>query len=637
VSADYAFPNRDTGFNVVVFDHLQRSFRGGLDWSGAPIAWPFSGGSALADWMAGPAALTLPFHHLGVSPHTTYMIASLLGLLLTALVVQEISRRLVGPGIHTVIAGVLGGLAPLQLAHAHHVNLVHHELAVAAAAFLAAGLVQRRPVLMFLAGLASGLSFHFGVYVGLHAGVAVVAVSLALVRGLDQLPRLILAFGLGVLVVAATLVAPAEMYLEARSQFSAVVPVQEIVQDSWDPLELLSLTPDAPAHELVRQLIPASDSGAPVDPANPGFLALLLALVAIPVLRRSPLRRYWGAILLTGAFGAVIALGPVPSVAGFHSPVPGPHRLLEMLTGGNLRSPSRWLVLMQMAVGLVASAGAGFLIQQAPSRFRLPAGVALVALVCLELPTTSAAPVRALLPSRAYAALDDIDLESPLYERIQSRSQALSSARLFAAPYHGRPLVGGHYARFSDSLQILNRTLATWPSSTAIELLRILDVQLVLEHPPLSSSPPVGPECRLVGEHRLCTLPRRSGSIPCTESVATEGSGPVIGVRWLVNPQSEDVSVACGGAEPESYGVSPWLIASRLRHDVSRAPLEIFLDTPCPTQPVVSDGIVVSLHLAPSSTCRWLPPLPPRGRSIRGLLSSIDPPDLPGPTAPNYR
>ncbi len=594
LTGDRVFHHRDALFGLLAMEHLQEVLVGPRAWDAAWLGWPTQPGFTQADWMAGPALLAAPLEALGIHALDAYAAVVLLGLFATAWVCHRTAQALLGPGPHTWLAGVIGGLGPIQLSHAHHVNLVHHEWAVGGGLLLAAGLTKGRPWLAALGGLALGLAFHFGLYMGLHAGL-VAAVILAVAAGTRKLQGRSTAAALGGLALGVLSFLPAAM---AYARFAAAQHAQldagEIVAESWD----LAATMRPMVGAWLHGFLLGEGAARITDPPNPGYLATLLALVGLWRVRRGGW--LWLVVVAVGGLAALLALGPVPSWGGISTGLPGPYRLLDFLVAGApLRAPARWLALSFIAVALLAAAGTLQLTRRVPPWVRGMLVCCAIAVVLGETPIADSGPRAAITPPPLYLGLQAVP-EGPLYEHFQPVVDSCpceGSMRLAAALDHGRPLVGGHWARETASQRELDTLAGRWPAAEAAELMRILAVPVVIEHPPVLGPPPDGAECQRVGDHRLCVVePLIRGGLPKTESVETLGTGPVVGLRWLEPPTGRRLEIRCERARPWRTSTRPWRLVAMLRQGSEPAWTDVFLPVPCTTVPEVSEGSPLPLY-----------------------------------------
>lgn len=610
------FAERDAGFSALALDHLQGALLGQGRWDDAPLGWPLGAGTTRADWMAGQAVLMLPARLAGVDPSRSYELASFAGLVLTAWAAYLLARVLVGPGPHAVLAGLVGGLGPLQLAHVPHVNLVHHEAALIPALLLGFGIAKGRAPLAVAGGLAAGLACHFGLYMGLHAALVTGAVVIGLAFTRRGTMRAWAGATFGLALGLATVVPVAILYGGAANDGG--VPDAEMVSGSWDLGTTFALSEGSKLHAWIGATSPVRLIAARESP-NPGFVVSVFALVGL-VGRGRP-RGAWILVLGVAIVSGALALGSSPRWSGVPLPFPGPHRLLESLTGGNLRAPIRWLALVHVAVGLYASAGLVAVTSRLPAWGRLALTTAVVGVATFELPPRPAGAVAPASP--AYCLLDEVQEDGALFEVFGGTVRGGGCAcggttRLRAALFHGRPVVGGHYARYDPALTSANQLLNGWPNPGTLSFLRATLSTVVLEHPPLRGDDPPDASCHREDGHRLCVLDGRS-PIPAPSAVTTTGGGAVVGLRWAVVPRVRVVTVTCAGLRPEVYPVDAWVVLAQVR---GADTFDLFLEAPCTSGWQVSEGAPAALYLDPARVVdTWLPPMPPLGPGISNMMA----------------
>lgn len=537
-SPNLVFGEKDTLFSLVVLDHLQKALTGPLDFKDAPLGWPIPHGSIQADWMMGQALLGLPFHLAGVDALSLHKILVFLAWLTTAWSFHRLARALLGPGPHTVVAGIIAGLNPTMGLHANHLNLVFYPLLGLGSLLLGAGLVQARKGWAFLGGLSLVLGAQFGLYVGTHhLLVAPLVVAGALLAGHRDW-RTLGAAALGFLAGALTLGPAADMYLGFASRYGTWFDLATLKAESWDPASSFGLLQGVPLHEaLARFRGHAPDVGFK-DAFHPGFLATLLAVAGL-ALGRSHARPHRWAWWVAGAVLVLslgLALGPVPSWNGRYMGVWGPYTLLTHLPGTlGLRGPGRWLQVAHMAMALLAALGVRSTLGALPR-----AGPWLAALL----------PVALALETLRTPVLDRAHLEpGPVYQELATRSPGAvfdvlpheglpcgcsEASRMMATLRTGRPLAGGMgYARGMKAMEELNHQGQRWPEPEAIALFRMAAIPYRVEHAPLITTPPAGADCVEVGGDRLCQVPGPVLTRFYTpEDVTTTPSGPVIGLRF---------------------------------------------------------------------------------------------------------
>lgn len=579
----YAFPQRDAAFDLVARVHLEDALLGRAGWREGWLGFPLADRVALTDWALGPALLDLPLRALGVAavPATLVLVAA--GLFLTAWACQRLAAAVTGPGPHTWVAGVAGGLSAAHLAHAHHVNLVHHELLAAGLLAAGVGLTRARPALAAVGGLLLGGSGHFGAYVGLHSVLIAGVGAVGVVVGRVGRPRERLAAVAGLVLGLATFAPVAAVYSAFAARHGYFMSPDEVLAESWDLAYALRPLPTAPLHALLGAPAPAR-----VDPDNPGYLALLLLVLGCVAGFRATagtrLRLAWALSAVAVAVASLLALGPTLRFDG----APVVATPLAWLPLGSLgaRGPARWLAVAAVAASPLVAFGARALLSRVPARARPAAALLPIVILLGELPRTAAAPVdHDVAADPVYAAVAAVPGEGALAERVTERCHHDAVDKLRAVLVHGRPVVGGQYARAFPAARAINEVTGGWPGPEARTFFREVGVHVVLEHPPLRPLPAdLADACTLVDDHRLCTLPVVPARFPA--AARTDGPGPWIGVRWATPPRARTVTLSCEG-RTEEHSPFPWA-ALTLARDGSEGGVDILLDAPCAAPPTAS-------------------------------------------------
>ncbi|MFT4979498.1 MAG: hypothetical protein ACI8S6_005409 [Myxococcota bacterium] len=481
----------DALFSAVFLERLQWSLLTGADWTVGPAAWPVEDSITQADWMGGQALLGLPLRWMPV--HRMYALLGVMGLWLTALATAAAARALMGAGPHTWIAGIAGGLSCALVAHGAHINLTHHELLVAGAALLAAGLHTGQLRHAALGGLFLALSAQLGLYVGFHA---VVVFGLLLLT----LPRLrpALAAVAGAALGGLTLVPVLRAYQRAADANQSWYGDTAHAVGSWDIAQSMLPSPYIPLHAPYAPTIRFNQI---VSQVNPGYTLVVLGLVGVVLaLWQAERRRLWIAVVVVWAVSAALAMGPEITVNGNRLGT-GPHWLLSQLPGGRgFRVPARWLQVTFIANALLAA-----LVVQKLSAWRPVVGVIVGVMVLVELPQVQVGKwtTATLDPEPVYGGL--LDGLGPMVEiAAQNRPGCNRFRNLSAAALHHRPLVGGTFARRVPALERANQLRSRWPHPDTIAFFDEIGVEVVLEHPPIRRAAPEGWSCVLVDGHRIC-------------------------------------------------------------------------------------------------------------------------------------
>lgn len=600
VLQDRTFTGRDVAFTWIAAEEAASALVHGP--AGGVLAWPLRYPATNADVVLGEGILGAL---VPGDPLVRNDVIAVLGLLLTAWTAHRLARALTGPGWHTWIAGIMAGLGPLQVLHLQHVNLVHHEGVVLTGLFAGLALTGR-PAYALGAGLAAATSWMFGVYLGLQATAVlgcVLVTGLVCRRGDRASFLALIAAFLVSLGAGWALTAP---WRASADLYEIHVDESELRDGSWHLADTLAPLEGVALHAPLDAVWPPPSISRRTNPANPGYVAVGLAVAGAVRARRERDRFGWMSLGIVALAGGLLALGP--AVAG----LPGPWRLLQEGGLDGLRAPARWLWLSFAAFGPFAALAARELAARA-GRWSPAVILGLLAALVAETPYPKASPFGEAMFEPVYAGIDG---EGALYDealRHDATCGANGSQALRAALFHGRPLIGGSYARVYPALAEVNRVAGLWPRTEAIDLFRVTGVTTVLEHPPLRTLPE-GLECRESDGHRICRIPARP---PIPDRVREGTDAPIVGFRWTDPP--DPIVLRCG-AVTETTSVAAWTAVAWARGGRPSA-IDAYFERPCAAG-ASSDG---GAPLVADGTDTWPPPPPPRRRSIADAPEIRDP------------
>lgn len=473
---ELGFIQRDALFSDIALQHLQDVVLHGGDWRMTPLAWPLPNTITQTDWMAGEALVGLPLRAFALDPVRIYALVSLIGLLATTFACDRVAAALLGEGVHTWVAGLVGGLAPAQILHAQHVNLVWHGFGPLAALALVAGLRRDRPSYAALGGALGLVAFHFGAYVGIHAVtiLGVTALYSAVYAGGSR--RTWVAAGIGAGLAALTLAPVAQVYVGASA--AARFDLAELAGESLDMRH-----PATPA----------------LDPLFQGVTQIVLFTLGVWTMRRAGWM--WAAAGVLVLVPIVLALGPYVVWDG-RALVAAPWAWVVTLVPPleSLRAPARWVMVSALAASPFVAAG----VQRLTAWRPLLGWITLLG-VLVELPPMGLRRLASVEPGPGYALLYASTVPGPVYDSLGRGCRETGEQKLRAALHHKRPLVGGIFARQTPELAAANHAADGWPRPEAVAWLRANGVHLVFEHPPLKDLPP-GYRCEEASGHRLCEL-----------------------------------------------------------------------------------------------------------------------------------
>ncbi len=420
-----------------------------------------------------PALIGAPFYWLGASPLLTHNLLVLAGLLLTALAMYRLVVHWTGDPWSGILAAALltfGTAMATRIAHIQFLHFYSFPLAVLAldrlltggrtrdAAWLGvwvtvAALTSGYLVLLVVAALGSAFVMRSGDWWGRRgAGIAV---------------RL----GAAAAVTAAVLALLLRPYLGADLRRGSVVDAGSIGES------LQGFLRSAADLHYALWSEPFWSGSAP-SAMFPGFVAIVLAIIALATRRRHAPRGMRRMLAGIGATGVVLSVGMLTPLYGWLAVVMPP------LLG--LRSPSRFAMLAIFALAALAGIGWSVVRTRIQPRWQTAAAAGLLALATVE-SLHAPIPYRPLPRDQwyppIYGALDTAP-PGPLAELPLPRTVFFhQNARyLLASTQHWRPILNGFGGFFPESYREAVRRLSTFPSDDAVAYLRSVGVQTVIVH-----------------------------------------------------------------------------------------------------------------------------------------------------------
>ena len=443
-------------------------------WWSPPVFYPMPGSLALSEHLLGVSAITTPLQWLGVGALTAYNISLILSFALSGFFTFLLVRYLATRGAPksssaataaALIAGVAYGFAPYRASQLAHLQVLHSQwmplallamhgyvdrgrrawLALFAIAWLLQALSNGYYLLFFPVLIALWLAYFVdwrrAPRRGLHLVATWSAASLLLVPGLLEYRGVHAALGL------------------ARS-------FGEMLTFSGD---LAAFTRRPPQLAFWPNLTSTNQETF----LYPGIVAAILVIAGLAWPRRPvecvpadrarrPLLFYAGATVIA----SWLALGPAPAGAGI-GVLGFPYTLLTYLPGFSaLRVPARLVMLAYLCLAVAAGLGFARLAPTRPSRLRLMTAVVVAALAFDAWPRVmplTAVPPRVLLPDVPGAAV----LELPPDE------DAASTAAMYRAMQHGRPLINGYSGHRPPHYRILAHSLRSGDPTVITQLARL--------------------------------------------------------------------------------------------------------------------------------------------------------------------
>lgn len=123
----------------------------------------------------------------------------------------------------------------------------------------------------------------------------------------------------------------------------------------------------------------------------------------------------------------------------------------------------------------------------------------------------------------------------------------------------------------------------------------------------------------MVEGHRLCLAPQRAERV-----LEAGGEGPAVGLRVPLEQLPSPVVAQCGDGPRQVLPTAGWEALAALR--ATQAPpaaVDLWLEGPCAAGLRASPSRWALLAEAPGDQ-PWLPPLPPRARTLAALYTWAD-------------
>lgn len=296
-----------------------------------------------------------------------YNIIFLLTFLLTALATYWLVYHLLGERLPAFIAGVLFAYCPSRWGHLGHTQLLSTMLIPAFVLFIIRGRESleeggRKPWVWFsLAGLAMAVTAYDTEYYAIFM-LMFAALYFFFYVPLEWKSALFRNWGLLLagLIVAGTIFAVlfSPMLLAAKRELSAngdivTFPAGWTVKYSADILSFFVPTIYAQYLGSIFRFEPISDT------TFLGWLAVILAITGVVAFRRR--RETWLWVMTVMIFG-ILALGPKLRFLGKITSIDAPYVFITWIPLLNsVRVPSRFVVIVMLAVSVLAAYGCSFL------------------------------------------------------------------------------------------------------------------------------------------------------------------------------------------------------------------------------------------------------------------------------------
>lgn len=465
-------------------DRIRHGFSG--LWN-APFFFPLQSALALSEHLLGIALFTAPLQWLTHNPVLVYNVAFLGSYVLAGTGMYFLARALWGRRDAAAVAALAFAFAPHRVAQASHLQVLmsgwmpvslwglHSYFTTGSRRALAVGTAA-----FIVLGMSNGYFLYF------FALPVLVLVAAELIRrlvfgsdgGIVPPARAVPDLAISALTVAAAFAPVAVAYLGARDALGLRRSLRELRDFSATAADYLNI----PASLWLWKDLLAS--GGAERSLFPGVFIVALAAVALLWVRRSPAgsapapggdgRRQRFLVIIYALVCAIavwLTLGPLAF---------GPYRaLVDVVPGfGALRVPARFVVIVALALAVLASAGAAWILQRLSRNAALLVTGLLSCAIVLE---GYGGPLRMVRfdPDQPGRRQINAWLESAQPGGVLDLPISVDDPAALALPYqyntllHGHPIVNG-YSGYDSVLQTLLGGLGSPLKGTDAEILATL-------------------------------------------------------------------------------------------------------------------------------------------------------------------
>jgi len=474
---------------------------GGL-WD-ANIFWPNHNALAYSDHLLASSILAAPFLLITSNPIFAHNAVTYVSFALGGLGMFLLARRLTGNFTAALVAGIIYAYCPWRFSQlGHESQLLTSQWLPFALLFFHRTMDERRWSDALFFGLFFGLHALSSFYLAATGGLAVGMVFMVeLVRARGRLDKALWVRLTGAGLLVALMIAPTmpPYYRVARSQ-GLVRTIAEAESMSADPLDYFRAPPwNRLWGGITYQL---ENRYSPYPNENRLFLGIsVLILAGLGLFSRSKrrLEREQKTYLWVAAVAFVFSLGPWLHICWHRLPVPLPYMAAYYLPGfGALRVPSRFAYVVEMGMAILAAYGMMRVSERIRSRSRKVIWVfAVPALVIAEF-YSSPIPYHEVKSGdtvpRVYRWLakqpDDFAIaEIPqlpslivLPREKWGDGDPLGFKYMYYSTYHWKNIINGRSGFLPHTSRHVIKSLAAFPSSATVNILRYLGVKYVVLH-----------------------------------------------------------------------------------------------------------------------------------------------------------
>ena len=434
----------------------------------ANILYPAERTFTFADMTIVEAAIAAPFLWLHVPPVVVYNFLIFLGFAGSGVGAFVLARHLTRDDGAALVAAAIFTMAPYRVEHFMHLELQWAAWIPLALWALHRAIDEGSWRMGALAGLFVALQIgscvYYGIFLAVFAVIVTVMLLLTAPRRVSRAIAPLAAAGF----VAAVLVIPYLIPYLATSRSAAPRDPTEVAAYSALPVSYLTSPPQNWLWGWT-----SARWGHPELSLYPGVAAALLAIVGLFARPRRLALIY-----------AVVAVTAFELSLGSHGSL---YPLIQHVSViGNLRSPSRFAIVVECAIAVLAALGVSSLRGAlSPLHARLVPLAALV-LVTIDFANTGMylSPVPAPNASTVYRAVRSsgpgpvIELPMPVPEALPGHEAVFQ----YWSTAHWHPLVNGYTAVYTDEYIYTLDRMRTFPDDRSILQLQRLGVRYVIVH-----------------------------------------------------------------------------------------------------------------------------------------------------------
>jgi hypothetical protein len=434
----------------------------------ANIFYPERNTFAYSDAMLLPGTLLAPLFWLRLSPVGIYNGALLGALTLSGFFMFLLARQLTGSVPASIAAGMIYAYAPYRLEQYIHLEMEMVFWIPIAMLMLHRIVAGRRLRDGLGLGLTLAAQMLSGVYGALYClvSLAVFTPALVVAAGARQVGRLFAALAIAALALAAISLPYSRPYAAAAA-IAGPRPAFEIRHYGASPANYLAATPSNRLHGWTSRF------GGEELNLFPGLAALALAAIGVASAASGRSRVVFAYVALL-----VFAGDASRGLEGFTFPL-----LIRYVPPMQaMRVPSRFALIVNLALGMLAASGLAAVLRNRGLRTRAVAGCIVAGVLLVEYaarPALANVPPPSLADRWLASQPRGVLVELPLPRR-EAMWPNHESRFMFDGIVHWLPMVNGYSGFFPRSYLELVQIMRTFPDERSMAYLRTRGVSYLL-------------------------------------------------------------------------------------------------------------------------------------------------------------